>query len=79
MPLIRLGLGRFLILIASVLVPCCWVSSAFLHASICGVGLSAWTCPEPLGDFLLHQALVSVSPATAVLLFAVGDDLRHRP
>lgn len=75
--LVRTGVGWFLIVVALAMVPLCWVTAAVLHASNCGVGLTAWVCTETVGTFVVHQALVSLSPGAAVLLFAVGDDLRH--
>jgi hypothetical protein len=69
--------GWGLTIAAVLLVPICWVTAAVLHASSCGVGLTAWTCTETVGTFVVHQTLVSLSPAAAVLLFAVGDALRH--
>lgn len=75
--ILRRAVGWLLTAVAIVLVPICWLTAAVLHASICGVGLSAWTCTEPIGTFVFHQALVSLSPPVAVLLFAVGDDLRR--
>lgn len=75
--LVRLGVGCLLVSVAISLVPVCWVTAAVLHASNCGVGLTAWTCTETVGTFVVHQTLVSLSPAAAVLLFAVGDALRH--
>jgi hypothetical protein len=75
--LVRLGVGCLLVSVAIALVPICWVTAAVLHASACRVGLTAWTCTEPVGAFIVHQALVSLSPGAAVLLFAVGDALRR--
>lgn len=75
--LVRTVVGWLLIVVALAVVPLCWVTSAVLHASVCGVGLTAWTCTETVGAFVVHQALVSLSPAAAVLLFAVGDALRN--
>lgn len=74
---VRTGVGWLLIIVAIALVPACWVTTAVLHASVCGVGLTAWTCTETVDTFVVHQTLVSLSPAAAVLLFAVGDALRH--
>ena len=75
--LVRLGVGWLLTAVAIFLVPVCWGTSAVLHAQACGVGLAAWTCSEPVNHFLAHQALVSLSPIIALLLFAVGHELRR--
>ena len=63
--------------VAILLVPVCGIASAVLHAGTCGIGLAAWTCREPAATYVFHQSLVSLSPMTALLLFAVGDELRR--
>jgi hypothetical protein len=77
MSISRSVFGWLLTAVAISLVPVCWGTSAVLHASACGIGLAAWSCPEPIGAFVIHQALVCLSPPMAVLLFAVGNDLRR--
>lgn len=66
--LLRRGVGWLLIVIALLLVPVSWTAAVILHARAC----------ESWSYFVLHQALISLSPQTALLLFAVGDDLTHR-
>ena len=59
--------------LAIALWPCAWIAVGAHHASICGVGLSAWRCDEPFLIAALHQLVTAVAPMTALILAAWAD------
>ncbi len=58
--------------------PCAWIAVGVHHASICGVGFSAWTCDEPFLVAAVHQLATSLAPITALVLVAWASDREPR-
>lgn len=73
--LVRLGVGGLLTVVGVLLVPISWTAAGIHHATTCP---GFFLCEESFFDGLAHVLLVALSPPLAVLLFAIGDELRLR-
>lgn len=70
--------GSLLLFLGVLVWPVGWVVSGYLHAERCGFSFPVLLCHEPLGDFVLHQSLVSLSPVVSLILAFWGSELRAR-
>lgn len=70
--------ARLLLLFGLAAWPALWFLSAWLHLRLCGVGLTAFACDEPLTDVVVHQLMVTLGPWLSVVLVAWAAEFDKR-